>query len=232
MLFGFLAERNPRHNLSDNGPMTSATTLVRRPSPEDPATGTWAVIGMGAHGAAVRAALVDAGVDVLSYDRLPQADDGEPGVLWGHLVIAVEEIDDIDALAVTSVDLAQRTLVTDYVAGVAICVGAYADWPFLDPETLNVVTDTPVLAHRMFTPRHPAIVVSGPDADPALERQAQVVARYAAALRADPRAALAFHRRVCARLLPGWPRVATDPAAGQDYDEVLTADLALLDQPR
>lgn len=211
--------------------MTSPTTLVRRPSPEDPATGTWAVIGMGDHGTAVRQALLEAGVDVLSYDKSPGADGGA-GALWGHLVIAVEEIDDIDALAVTSVDLAQRTLVTDYVAGVVVCVGAYADWPFLDPETLNVVTDTPVLAHRMFTPRHPAIVVSGPDADPALERQAQVVARYAAALGHDPRAALAFHRRVCARLLPGWPRVDTDPAAGEDYDEVLTADLAVLDGRR
>lgn len=212
--------------------MTSPTTLVRRPSPEDPATGTWAVIGVGDHGTAVCAALREAGVDVLAYDKVAPVDASAPDALWGHLVIAVEDIDDIDSLAVTSVDLAQRTLVTDYVAGVVVCAGAYDDWPFLDPETLNVVTDTPVLAHRMFTPRHPAIVVSGPDADPALDRQAQVVARYAAALRDDPRAALAFHRRVCTRLLPGWPRVATDPAAGLDYDEVLTADLAVLDGRR
>ncbi|MFN8125989.1 MAG: hypothetical protein U0R64_05720 [Candidatus Nanopelagicales bacterium] len=208
--------------------MTSVT-LVRRPSPEDPPVGTWAVLGMGDHGTAIRDALAGSGVDVLAFDSRPGTD---AGVLWGHHVIAIEEIDDIDALAITSVDLAERVLVTDYVTGVVVSVGAYRDWPFLDPETLNVVTDTPVLAHRMFTPRHPAIVVSGPDAAPALERQAQVVARYAVTLRVDPRAALTFHRRVCARLLPGWPRADHDPAAGQDYDAVLAADLAVLDGGR
>ena len=205
MLFRFLAECNPKE---DNGGMTSPPRWSAAPAPR---TRDRDLGGHrdGDHGTAVRQALLEAGVDVLSYDKSPGAD-GVSGALWGHLVIAVEEIDDIDALAVTSVDLAQRTLVTDYVAGVVVCVGAYADWPFLDPETLNVVTDTPVLAHRMFTPRHPAIVVSGPDADPASSAKPRwwpATPRLCATTRGRARLPPAGVRPAASRLA----RVDTDP---------------------
>ena len=54
------------------------------------------------------------------------------------------------------------------------------------------------------------------------------MAMISAAKRNNPRRALAFHRRACARLLPGYPRVVTDPVADQDYEAVLAADLASL----
>lgn len=206
-------------------PRSVATApVLRRLSPLDPPPGSWAVVGAGSHGRAVMAALERSGIPHVGYDRRAGAD-GEH-LRWGHRVIAIEDIDDIDSLAVTT--RAAGEITTDYFAGVVICVGGYDRWDFIDPDTLNVCADGPVLAHRMFTPRHPAIVVSGPDSDPGLDHQAELIAAFAAALRDHPRTALAFHRRACARLLPGWPRVTTDPAAGRDYDQVLAEDLALL----
>lgn len=192
--------------------------------------GTWAVIGAGTHGTAAREALAAAGIPTIDYDSTAAAGEGDGiGVQRrGHEVIAIEEIEDIESLAITSRDVATDEITTEYVSGAVICTGTYADWSFIDPDTLNVVDGHPVLAHRMFTPRHPAIVVSGPDVTAGLERQATVIAAYAAALRSEPRRALAFHRRACARLLPGYPRVVTDPVADQDYEAVLDADLASL----
>ena len=198
--------------------------VLRRRSPLDPPPGSWAVVGVGAHGREVLSALDRSGIPAVGYE-VAAGPEGSP-VRWGHKVIAIEEIDDIDSLAVTS--RAAGEITTDYYSGVVICVGAYDDWDFIDPETLNVCAEGPVLAHRMFTPRHPAIIVSGPDSDPGLEHQAQLIAAFAGALRDHPRTALSFHRRACARLLPGWPRVTTDPAAGRDYEEVLAEDLAQL----
>ncbi len=204
--------------------------VMRRPSPVDPLPGTWAVIGVGDHGAAVLAGLGRGGVPALGYDRREPAPDVESAetVRWGHEVIAIDEIEDIEALAVTSRDVVTHEITTEYFAGVAIGAGAYGDWPFIDPDLLNVVDGRPVLAHRMFTPRHPAVIVSGPDVAVGLERQADVIAAYAASLRTRPREALSFHRRACARLLPGYPRVRTDPVAGEDYDTVLDRDLETL----
>ncbi len=199
---------------------------MRRPSPLDPASGSWAVVGVGDHGTAVLRGLAQAQVPALGYDR--RSDGGDDRVRWGHEVLAIEEIEDIDALAVTSRDVATGEITTEYVAGAVICTGPYSDWSFIDPDTLNVVAGEPVLAHRMFTPRHPALVVSGPDVTAGLEHQAQVIATYARTLRQEPRRALAFHRRACARLLPGYPRVQTDPVAGEDYDDVLDRDLTSL----
>lgn len=213
---------------------------MRRPSQLDPTVGTWAVIGAGAHGTAVAAALTAGGIPTLRYDRSTSARStstpstsaeaslGTAGDLIGHEVIAIEEIEDIEALAVTSRDVTTDEITTEYVSGVVICTGRYDDWPFIDPDTLNVVEGHPVLAHRMFTPRHPAIVISGPDVTAGLQQQADVIAAYAATLAAEPRRALAFHRRACARLLPGYPRVLVDPVADQDYESVLDRDLASL----
>ena len=202
--------------------------VMRRPSPVDPAPGAWAVVGLGAHGQAMRAALARAGVPTLGYDEVEGIGVPDGSIRWGHRVIAIEEIDDIDALAVTSRDVATGEITTEYLAGVVLSVGGYDDWHFIDPDMLNVCDGRPVLAHRMFTPRHPAVVVSGPDVTAGLDRQAEVVAAYAGALRTSPRRALAFHRRACARLLPGYPRVTTDPVAGQDYETVLSHDLQSL----
>lgn len=204
-----------------------AAPVMRRPSPVDPAPGSWAVIGMGGHGAAVLSALHAGSVPALGYDRRPQGGQDEH-LRWGHEVIAVDEIEDIDALAVTSRDVVTHEITTEYFAGAVIAVGAYRDWGFIDPDMLNVVADRPVLAHRMFTPRHPAVIVSGPDVEVALSRQAGVIAAYAATLRNRPREALGFHRRACARLLPGYPRVVTDPVADEDYEAVLERDLEIL----
>lgn len=206
--------------------------VMRRPSALDPATGTWAIIGAGTHGRAAEQALATAGIPTISYDRVPAAGDGNAvttGVQrMAHEVIAIEEIEDIDALAITSRDVGTDEITTEYVSGAVICAGRYDDWPFVDPDTLNVVAGRPVLAHRMFTPRHPAILVSGPDVATGLQRQADVIAAYAGTLADEPRRALAFHRRACARLLPGYPRVVTDPADGRDYEAVLDDDLASL----
>ena len=213
-----------------SGRQVPVRPVMRRPSPLDPATGTWAVIGAGTHGTAAQQALVAAGIPAIRYDRAPAVDRADSAVdrRMGHEVISVEEIEDIEALAVTSRDVITDEITTEYVSGVVIATGPYADWSFIDPDTLNVVDGRPVLAHRMFTPRHPAIVLSGPDVTAGLERQDAVIAAYAAALRNNPRRALAFHRRACARLLPGYPRVVTDPVADQDYEAVLAADLASL----
>lgn len=209
--------------------------VMRRPSQLDPTAGTWAVIGAGDHGTAVAAALTAAGIPTLRYDRSTSArsTSAEPSrptaaELIGHEVIAIEEIEDIEALAITSRDVTTDEITTEYVSGVVICTGRYDDWSFIDPDTLNVVDGHPVLAHRMFTPRHPAIVISGPDVTAGLQQQADVIAAYAATLAAEPRRALAFHRRACARLLPGYPRVVVDPVADQDYESVLDRDLASL----
>lgn len=200
--------------------------VMRRLSPVDPAPGAWAVVGTGAHGRAVLGGLADHGIPVLGYDSSGPGSD--PRVRWGHEVIAIDEIDDIDSLAVTSRDVTTHEITTEYFAGVALCVGAYGDWRFIDPDMLNVCEGRPALAHRMFTPRHPAIVVSGPDVTAGLPLQVEVIAAYAVALRQSPRAALSFHRRACARLLPGFPRVVTDPVADQDYEAVLGRDLESL----
>lgn len=200
--------------------------VMRRLSPVDPEPGAWAVIGAGDHGLAVLAGLDDSGIPVIGYDQGRAGSD--PRVRWGHQVIAIEEIDDIDSLAVTSRDSVTHEITTEYFAGVALCVGVYDDWRFIDSGMLNVCDERPVLAHRMFTPRHPAVVVSGPDVTVGLPLQAEVIAAYAAALQASPRDALSFHRKACARLLPGFPRVVTDPVADEDYETVLGRDLESL----
>lgn len=213
-----VSEPPPRH--------VTVAPVMRRPSAFDPAPGSWAVIGVGGHGTQVLDQFAAAGVPAIGYDPVVAGDRAD--VMWGHCVIAVEEIDDIDALAVTSRDERTHEITTEYVAGVAICVGAYDDWGFIDPETLNVCAAQPVLAHSMFTPRHPAIVVAGAQGVAGGRRQAEVIAAYAAALRDDPRSALTFHRTACARLLPGYPRLTTDPAAGEDLAAVLSRDLEAL----
>lgn len=204
--------------------------VMRRPSPLEPQPGSWAVIGSGGHGSAVLAGLQRGGIPAIGYDAMTHGPDADMDdmVRWGHEVIAIDEIEDIEAMAVTSRDVVTHEITTEYFAGVVIAVGGYQDWAFVDPDMLNVVSDRPVLAHRMFTPRHPALIVSGPDVAVGLDRQADVIAAYAGSLRNQPREALSFHRRVCARLLPGYPRVVTDPVADEDYDAVLTRDLKTL----
>lgn len=201
---------------------TVVAPVRRRISPVDPAPGAWAVLGVGAKGADVLRELTLARIPALGYDRRPAGADDLPA-RWGHEVIAVDEIDDMDLLAVTSQDAATREINTDYFSGVVLATGEPIP-AFLDPEVLNVHGALPVLAHRTFTPRHPAVLV----ADTEQHVRAAVVAGYAVALRDDPRRALAFHRHVCARIMPGWPQTPPDPDDGADYRDLLARDLDVL----
>lgn len=196
----------------------------RRISPVDPAPGAWAVIGLGSVGVRVLRSIAAASVPVLGYECGAATEVALPA-RWGHRVIALDEIDDMDLLAVTSEDAETGEINTDYFAGVVLATGTEVP-DFADPELLNVHDARPVLAHRTFTPRNPAVLVAGrrPDA----ELLASVVARYAVTLRDEPRRALAFHRHVCARIIPGWPPVPPDPDDGLDAAELLAQDLTVL----
>lgn len=203
--------------MSDRSP----APVLRRRSPVDPVPGTWAVLGLGAHGAAVIDRLAAARVPVLGYDR--RTGTGSWPARWGHHVVALDEIEDVDLLAVTSQDIATGEINTDYFTGVVIATGA--DVPaFVDPELLNALDTVPRLAHRTFTPRHPAVLVAFTDTPELLALQADVVAAYATALTERPRQALWFHRRICAPIIPGWPQQPRDPDAAAPLPDLLRAD--------
>lgn len=193
----------------------------RRRSPIDPVVGTWAVIGCGTVGTAALSALRAHGVPALGYDAEGPASAAPPEVRWEHRVIDVEEVEDVDQLAVTSEDAVSGEINTDYVAGVVVAVRPQDGWPFVEDELMNVHNGVAQLAHGIFTPRHPGIVVLPDD----LATGCEVVASYAAALWRHPRGALGFHRRVCEALLPGWPQTS---GSVQASDDDLRRDLAEL----
>lgn len=187
--------------------IASVAPVLRRPSTINPAPDAWAVIGAGIRGSTALRALQAVGIPAVGYDRSPDVVvAGAADVLLGHEVIALEEIEDIDALGVTSRDATTGEISTDYFAGAIIATGKLnplTDLAFLDSEILNVHGDQPRLARKMFTPHHPALIllgISGGYLD-SLDQESRLVASYAAALREDPRKALAYHRHICLSLL-------------------------------
>lgn len=200
----------------------------RRRSPIDPVAGTWAVIGCGAAGTDALGALRVHGVPALGYDKDgPVVAGPPPEVRWEHRVIDVDEVDDVDSLAVTSEDAVSGEINTDYVAGVVLAVRPQGGWPFVEDELMNIHDGVAQLAHGIFTPRHPGILAL-PDSSAA---GCELVASYAAALWRHPRGALAFHRRVCEPLLPGWPQAPGQTGAGEEDLRRDLADLVALRNP-
>jgi len=100
----------------------------------------------------------------------------------GRTVISVDEIDDIDSLAVTSKDTVTGEIHTDYLAGVVCCTR--------DPASIAEDFVVPG-ATSAFTPRHPAFVMVRDS------RESELVAEYAQQLRDDPRGGLTRHRHLC-----------------------------------
>ena len=181
--------------------------VLRRPSPIDPVPEAWAVVGAGTRGAAALRALAAVGIPAVGYDK--SLDLGLPSnsqILGGHDVIAVEEVEDIDALGVTSRDLTSGVISTDYFARVVVATGKLehlTELGFLDEEVLNVYGGRPRLARHMFTPHHPALILLGVTGGylDSLDQESRIIARYADRLSNDPRQALAYHRQICLSLL-------------------------------
>ncbi len=183
--------------------------VLRRPSPIDPGPDAWAVVGAGFRGGFAIRALRSTGIPIVGYDVALApiaATPADPDLLLGHEVIAIEEIEDVDALGVTSRDVATGIISTDYFAGVVVASGplqAGVELGFLDDEMLNMHGGRPRLAREIFTPHHPALIllgVAGGYLD-SLDHESRVIAHYAAALRDNPRVALAYHRHACLSLL-------------------------------
>lgn len=212
----------------------AADHVLRRPSPIDPAPDAWAVVGAGTRGEVAIRALRSAGIPVVGYDVSTVAGgSSDSHILPGHEVIDIEEIDDVDALGVTSRDLASGVITTDYFAGVVVATGhleAGVELGFLDDEMLNMHAGRPRLAREIFTPHHPALIllgVAGGYLD-SLDQESRVIARYAALLRDNPRAALAYHRHACLALLDSLA-IEQHPDRGDVSEEqrrdLLAADL-------
>jgi hypothetical protein len=173
---------------------------------------------------------------VVAYEARTDVGLGTADVLAGHEVLAIEEIEDIDALGVTTHDHGTGTMSTDYFAGVVVATGPLAAGEkvgFLDDEMLNIHGGRPRLAREMFTPHHPALIllgISGGFLD-SLDSESRVISRYAALLRDDPRAALEFHRRACLPLLDSLA-LAQHPdradVSEQQRRDLLAADLTTL----
>ena len=187
--------------------VASVAPVLRCPSAINPAPDAWAVVGTGIRGSTALRAFQAVGIPAVGYDSSPDTAVSGPGdVLLGHEVIALEEVEDIDALGVTSRDIATGAISTDYFTGAVIATGRLdplANLDFLDSEILNVHGGRPRLARQMFTPHHPALIllgISGGFLD-SLDQESRLVASYAALLREDPRKALAYHRNICISLL-------------------------------
>ena len=104
--------------------IASVAPVLRRPSTINPAPDAWAVVGTGIRGSTALRALHAVGIPAVGYDRSPDTVvTGAADVLLGHEVIALEEIEDIDALGVTSRDVKTGEISTDYFAGAIIATG-------------------------------------------------------------------------------------------------------------
>lgn len=179
---------------------------VRRPSTIDVRPDAWAVIGAGTRGQVAMRALRSMSIPVVGFDAALSVAADQRDVLTGHRVLSIDEIEDIDALGVTSQEAGTGTISTDYFAGVIVAMGESqdaSDIDFLDSDMLNVHAGLPRLARQIFTPHHPALILLnlGRGYLDSLDQEARVIAGYAALLRDDPRAALAYHRHACLDLL-------------------------------
>lgn len=101
-------------------------------------------------------------------------------VRFDHVVIAVDEIDDIEGLAVTSWDRLTEEINTDYYAGIVVATqdtGFCGD--LIDSAGLSSSPES-----RIFTPHHPAVVLVGP-AEPRSDSSPVPPAGVGARARAD-----------------------------------------------
>lgn len=137
----------------------------RRRSPIDPPDGSWAVIGTGTGSgvqhSTVLGALAGVHIPVVGYEANHGDENGSDQLIrFDHIVISVDEIDDIEGLAVTSWDRVTGEINTDYFAGVVV---ATRDTRFCG-DLIDSTDFPPSPVHRLFTPHHPAVVLLAPSA--------------------------------------------------------------------
>lgn len=225
--------------------------VLRRRSPIDPPDGSWAVIGVGTEPSVVLDALESVGISAVGYEKT--ADLGrrpDQVVRFDHVVVSVDEIDDIEGLAVTSRDRLTGEINTDYYVGIVVATrNTRFCGDLVDPDD-----SAPLVMRRVFTPHNPAVVLVGPvetesDATPVTRAgtdpvgkvdtdsvpragakssagvQADFVAAYARLLADSPRRALSFHRGVCAA--PERPRDVGTAPGGLAEQKLSAADVAV-----
>lgn len=232
----------------------SVAQVMRRRSPIDPPDGCWAVVGAGERGSRVLAELQAVGLPAVGYDlhespadALAPRTQGEAAaargeyakVRFGHVVIAIEEIEDIDLLAVTSRDCETGELNTDYFTGV---VATPVRDSAVGPIFPGVGAEEWGTFHSLFSSHNPAVLVlaeaqRASDRDRLAREGAKLAAGYANLLRSNPRRALSFNRHVTGhdrRQLHGRIAVESgdgigggDENLGLDLREVLRASEAL-----
>jgi hypothetical protein len=174
----FRMEPEPQDGLGHPHAQTGQIPQVRRRrSPIDPPDGSWAVIGVGNQRSPILDALASAGIPAVGYEKDPggtrtsagtrappdrsirfvDSDEPDPLVRFNHIVISVDEIDDIEGLAVTSWDRLTGEINTDYYAG--ICV-ATENTGFIG-DLVDSGDELSSQTNRVFTPHHPAVVLVG-----------------------------------------------------------------------
>ena len=175
---------------------TAYAEVLRRPSPLDVPAQSWAVVGLGDRGLRALTVLEAAGLPVLGYDAASTISATGPARTWlGHRVIALAEIDDIDAIAVTSRAEQTGEINTDYFLGVVVATGATV---VAGGDAADLLPDPG--AATVFSPYHPAVIdLTRTSADMANEAVELVLAPYARRLAEAPRAGLAMHRELVRR---------------------------------
>lgn len=186
--------------------------IRRRRSPIDPPDGSWALIGAGVERSTILDALAGVDIPAVGYEKNHghEGDHDEDHsnesfdqlVRFDHLVVSVDEIDDIESLAVTSWDRLTGEINTDYFAGIVVATTSTRFCGDLVDPADAATSQT----RRVFTAHHPAVLLVGPagagaGTNPAVAARAEAdfAAEYAKLLADSPRAALSFHRRVCSR---------------------------------
>ena len=170
---------------------TDVVAVRRRPSPLDLPPQSWAVLGLGSRGMRAFSVLAAVGIPVVGYDPQPAGKGPTTARMrFDHRVIALAEIDDIDAIAVTSRAEDTGEINTDYFSGVVVATGSEV---VSGGDAADLLPDPGSAA--VFSPYHPAVLdLTRTSADLAEETVAQVVAQYARRLADTPREGLAIHR--------------------------------------
>jgi hypothetical protein len=172
--------------------LTPIAEVRRRPSPLDLPPQSWAVVGLGGRGLAAMTGLGSAGLPVLGFDRItPNETVDVASTRYGHEVIALAEIDAIDAIAVTSQDWMTGEINTDYFAGLLVATGlepvAGGDAPDLLPEPDS---------GAVFSPHHPAVIDLTNCNQADVDHMAAALPAFVALLATAPRSGLSLHRAI------------------------------------